>query len=231
MGAKAYTREQKAEAVALAHVMGYEPAANQLGIDPRTVLRWMRAAGKAPHLDAPAAGWQQLMELAQAKVAKALASGKVTPVQAATIAGIASRNAVREPNETPAPKAEADQWIDQLEAELEARGLNVDLAIVALISRHQDHGCRVGWDDKSYPECPEPPTTIEDDLAYVLSLGDLSEWWERRAREKHEDLVRQLETNRQIAEAAKRRSLDAETEALVAAAEAFLAEGAGDAAA
>jgi hypothetical protein len=88
----AYTNAQKAEAVALARVAGAELAAQQLGIDPRTIHSWMDQAGDPPELEGSAEGWRQLLDLAQAKVAAYLTGGKVNPVTAATIAGISERN-------------------------------------------------------------------------------------------------------------------------------------------
>ena len=88
----AYTTAQKREAVALARVAGVEAAAQSLGIDRRTVRRWSDQAGDRPELDGSAEGWQRLLDLAQSKVAVALASGKVRPKDAAVIAAIAERN-------------------------------------------------------------------------------------------------------------------------------------------
>ena len=45
---KAYTTAQKQEAVALARVMGAEAAGKQLGIDPRTIVKWVSQAGDRP---------------------------------------------------------------------------------------------------------------------------------------------------------------------------------------
>ncbi|MDQ3128896.1 MAG: hypothetical protein M3Q66_10670 [Chloroflexota bacterium] len=88
----AYSLAAKQEAVALARVMGIEAAAQQLNIDRRTVRGWSEKAGVVPELKGTASAWQRAFDLAQAKVERFLASGKVSPVQAATIMGIADRN-------------------------------------------------------------------------------------------------------------------------------------------
>jgi transposase-like protein len=75
---KAYTLAQQQEAVALARVAGAELAAEQLGIDPRTVRKWLAAAGHRPELDGSASQWRSALELAQAKLSARLASGTVT---------------------------------------------------------------------------------------------------------------------------------------------------------
>jgi hypothetical protein len=89
---KRYTPEQMREAVALARVASAEVAAETLGMDVRTVRKWLSAAGDPPELQGSASQWSQALELAQAKLSAKLASGKVTAVQLATVAGIAERN-------------------------------------------------------------------------------------------------------------------------------------------
>ncbi len=44
----AYTATQKAEAVALARVVGAQEAANRLGMEVRAVRNWSKAAGVSP---------------------------------------------------------------------------------------------------------------------------------------------------------------------------------------
>jgi hypothetical protein len=87
-----YSTAQRREAVALARVSGVEAAAGSLGIDPRTVRKWSAQAGDGPELDGSAEGWQRLLDLAQSRVAVALATDKVRPKDAAVIAAIAERN-------------------------------------------------------------------------------------------------------------------------------------------
>lgn len=118
-----YTGPQKAEAVALARVVGAEIAADQLGIDPRSVLEWMRKAGEGPWDDAPPGGWRDLMSLALARTTAAVASGKLSPTVVATIAGIAARNANRD-----APKA------TDATAAIDAKAPYFDWVIDALVT-------------------------------------------------------------------------------------------------
>ncbi len=89
---KAVTDTQRREAVALASVIGIEATAEQLGWDPRTVRKWSEAAGHPRELDGNAAAWQRAFDLAQARVEVFLAGGKASPIQVATIMGIAQRN-------------------------------------------------------------------------------------------------------------------------------------------
>jgi transposase-like protein len=89
---KAYTTAQKQEAVALARVMGAEAAGKQLGIDPRTIVKWVSQAGDRPELDGDAGTWQRLFDLAHARTEAALASGKLSAQATATVMAIAQRN-------------------------------------------------------------------------------------------------------------------------------------------
>lgn len=204
---KAYTAAQKAEAVALAIVVGAEGAAEQLGMDVRTVRKWAGQAGKGPELAAPAGGWAALLDLAMAKVTSALASGKVRPKDAAVIAGIASRN-IREPKPEPDPKTDAetlvDRWLEEVDAIFPDQA---DLALTALIAGHDEIPLE------------EYEARFEDPIAYLRSLGDLEEWDTRRKAEREAAYKTQIEANRTAAAAYTTRVLDEETQALVAAAE------------
>lgn len=117
-----YSPERKAEAVALAAVVGAEVAGQQLGIDHRTIRRWAEAAGSsvADTIDAPS--WERLGALALARAEAMVATGKLTAIQLATMAGIAKRNAERppsagEPSAKDAQEALFDWLYDLMEAE------------------------------------------------------------------------------------------------------------------
>lgn len=205
----AYSLAQKAEAIALATVIGAEAAAERLHIDPRTVRKWAARAGRAPADAITPTDWAQLGDLARAQVASDLASGKVRTRDAAVIAGIASRN-VRDPKPEPEPPDEAEQLVDLWLSEVDVLFPGqAGLALIALLDGSTEDDPR--WDDP---------------LAYLASLGDLEAWRHRRSAERHAAMERQLELNRLSREAAVQKSMDDETRALVAAAEAFLAESA-----
>lgn len=116
---KAVTPAQKHEAVSLAAVIGAEAAAKQLGWDPRSIRKWSGQAGKAPADAIAPADWKTLGELARSKVAAMLTTGKLSIRDAATVAGIASRNEREVPPE-PEPD-ETHEWLDALRAALAAR--------------------------------------------------------------------------------------------------------------
>jgi hypothetical protein len=205
---KAYTVTQKAEAIALAVTAGAEYAAEQLGMDVRTVRVWAARAGKAPELAAPETGWRGVLDLAMARVSTALAGNSVRPKDAAVIAAIASRN-IRDKPPEPEPPTEAQTYWDEFLAAVQERWPGqVDLAMVALIKRYDGLG--------------EQDTTYGEDWAYLESLGDLEEWRERDRQEERARMEAQLELNRQATSAAQLAALDAETRDLVAAAEAWL---------
>jgi hypothetical protein len=222
MGRIAYTNQQKAEAVALAVVVGVEHAADQLRIDRRTVRGWLEQAGKAPELAAPATGWEQLLALAQAKVAAALASGKVTPIQAATIAGISARNIRDRPPDEPAP-TDVERHVDGVMARLDElyRPDGADIALSAIIE--ETDRVIAALDAGAEPESDEP----FDELAFVASLiehhGSLQEWRKWEMADDHRRTEEQLEANRLARIKSTTPRLDDETRALVAAAEAELA--------
>jgi hypothetical protein len=110
-----YSGAQKREAVALARAAGAEYAAESLGVDPRTVRKWLEAAGDPPELDGTAAGWTQLLDLAQSQVATALASGKVRPKDAAVIAAIAERNLRQLADREKRKPEPQDPWADRFD--------------------------------------------------------------------------------------------------------------------
>jgi hypothetical protein len=93
MGAKAYSRTQIAEAIALGRVIGSEAAGKQLGIQPRTIRGWMAKAGDPPELQGDGPSWARLHSLAMARAEAMLTSGKLSAVASATVAAIAQRNA------------------------------------------------------------------------------------------------------------------------------------------
>src|SRR5262245_60102209 len=117
---KQYTPQQRAEIVALAVVAGAETAATKHGADVRSVRKWMVAAGHTPASLVEPAGWRQLLDLAQAQVAGALAAGNVRAKDAAVIAAIAERN-LRQLDDPERRQAEPqepwthrfDRWCDE----------------------------------------------------------------------------------------------------------------------
>lgn len=134
MAGRHYTEPQKLEAVALARTVGADIAADQLGIDVKTVRRWLAKAGDAPELGADPGTWRALMDLAIARAASAVAGGKLTAVQVATIAGIAARNAQRDPKPEPVREpTEAEVFVDTLEAYAAGRGWEADRALMLMV--------------------------------------------------------------------------------------------------
>lgn len=125
---KPYSPAYIAETVALAVIIGADATARQRNIDPRTVRGWCERAGKGPADAISSPDWAQLGDLARSGVAADLATGKLTAVQKATIAGIAERNAREvppepEPDQTPAER----DYTRRLEAALAAK-YGVDVA-------------------------------------------------------------------------------------------------------
>lgn len=119
---KRVTPAQKAEAVALAAVVGAETAAAQLGWDPRSVRKWAGQAGTAPADAIARTDWATLGDAMLAGVAADLASGKLTAVQKATIAGIAKRNAEKAPPASESAVAARErflEWVAQAYTESE----------------------------------------------------------------------------------------------------------------
>jgi hypothetical protein len=207
---KRYSLSKRAEVIADAVVTGAESTAIAHGLDVRTVRAWLATSGKAPAAEVNPEGWRSLMDLALSKVNVALVGGHVRPKDAAVIAAIASRN-IREPAPPAEPRTPEDEAYDAFVTELEARYPEPHLEHLALVALIR---------------CPEPPA---DRWAYLESLGDLEAWDAQRRIDDHARLDAQLAANRSAAEAAQVAALDAETQALVAAAEAWL-EAANDAA-
>lgn len=84
MPGRTYSIAQKLAGAVLAKLKGADAAATELNTDRRTIRRWLAAA--------PDDGWTLARDLAQARLQEQLATGRVTPAQLATIAGISERN-------------------------------------------------------------------------------------------------------------------------------------------
>lgn len=89
MPRKAYTLQEKAEAVEIARVLGSNTAAAQLGIDQRTIRGWMANSGDPDAITVPVGEFEEIRALAVARAKSMLASGKMTLSQVMTAAGIA----------------------------------------------------------------------------------------------------------------------------------------------
>ena len=113
----AYTPAQKAEAVALATVIGADAASAQLGMGAKAIRGWAERAGKSPSDVIETDQWRALMDVALARVTAQVASGTMRVRDIAVVAGIAARN-VREPAIRPARATDAETAVDVLEAEL-----------------------------------------------------------------------------------------------------------------
>ncbi|HET9754968.1 MAG TPA: hypothetical protein VFP66_00575 [Candidatus Limnocylindrales bacterium] len=87
-----YSRERRAEALALARIAGAEVASERTGIPIQTIRRWMDAAGVRPGADLPQERLEALRDLAEASVTRDLVEGRIRGVQAMTVAGIARRH-------------------------------------------------------------------------------------------------------------------------------------------
>ncbi len=88
---KAYTLSGKVEAIALGRLLGIEGASERLKIDRRTIRGWSERAGDPPELQGDGAQLTRIRDAAFARVETLLGSGRLTGVQAATIAAIAAR--------------------------------------------------------------------------------------------------------------------------------------------
>jgi hypothetical protein len=87
-----YSRERRAEALALARIAGAEIASERTRIPVQTIRRWMDAAGVQPGADLPQERLEALRDLAEASVVRDLVEGRIRGVQAMTVAGIARRH-------------------------------------------------------------------------------------------------------------------------------------------
>lgn len=112
----AYSAAEKAEAVALARIVGAQEAANRLGMEVRAVRNWSKAAGVTPDVDpdmlADAHG------LALAKVTAEIASGKLTGTRLATVMGILADKVRLAARDKPPPDPErtpVELYVDAIE--------------------------------------------------------------------------------------------------------------------
>ena len=209
----AYAPQLVAETVALAAVVGLEAAHVQTGIRRQTIRAWLDRAGKAPADAINAADWQSLGDLARSRVASKLAEGKVSARDAAIIAGIAQRNTTK-PEPEPA-SSEDDAYIAALEEQF---GEHVDLALIASIRRLTELG--YGNDD---------PVPADVELAvweWVAAIPDLPAWQVEYREQDRRRYLEQLEANQLAKQALLTTAERVETEAILAAAEAYLKENA-----
>lgn len=248
---KAYSREARLEAVALARLSGVDIAAEQLGMDPRTVRKWTDQAGDGPELAAPAGLMAGLFDLASARVAAALTSGKLSAVQQMTIAAIAKRNMDR-PRAVPVGTTAAlalDVFTDWLVAQVDLDTLTDDAAYATAVEairatyrvllriandepeRRHRHAM-LTWVSGRRDIPPEEDEAPADLIPWAQAIvtagiaehGDLVGW--TQAAQAAEDARREAERVR--AEAmrldAKRRYLAPDLDAVLAQAEAYLQE-------
>jgi len=226
MGRIGYTVHQKAEAVALAAIVGADQAGKTLGIQSRSIRRWGLLASTAPADALPAHDWKTLGALARARVAHDLASGKMTTVASATVAAIAQRNEIAAPPPAP-PPTRVEQWGDEVEAALDEKyGPDGDLALLAAMDFLATLDTVDGAHLIDQPEAvgagrPLPVPSIPE-LVALDGIGDLHEWRRARQAASVEAMHRQLKANRAQAEASISAMLDAETRALIEAAERWL---------
>jgi hypothetical protein len=255
---KAYTLQQKAEAIALAAIVGSEAAAEQLGMDPRSVRKWASQAGRAPELSAKPDQWSRLHDLAMARVTSDLASGRMKPRDVAVVAAIARRNLSKPERPADArrpidilgdlrqaawdvwPSGEAatfwatfNAWMD--ESVPEDHWSIAGRLIIAPFSLEWHHLREHRFGQPYDPRDPElwavvetpSPTTADDLLLWAIrrveSHGDLGEWEAATEAEEQRHREEMAEKGRQTALAYQQRALDAETQRLIEAAEAWLA--------
>lgn len=163
MPGKPYPPAKRAEAVALARVMGADAAAAELGMpDARPIRRWLAEAGDAPELQADPGTWRALLDVAMARTMAAVTSGRVSAATVATIAGIAARNVSRDPKP---PEPTPEDGIVPLERILEQE--RPDL-------RREDLGRIVSLALNLLHEAGKGTRTDEDVAAW---MDTMRRWW------------------------------------------------------
>lgn len=238
MANRAYSEDFRLRVVAIASVRGVPEAAKQFGVGQAAVKAWVAAMPYDSKLKLAA-------DLALSELTVEIANG-TRKGKLSTDAGILMDKVARyyrpaAPASTAYVRSERlgpshvmayrlthrmDLPYGVLEAELEARyddPWTERCALVALQAYHRDHGCTCDDNNRWPMECPEP---LPDPWAYLTSLGDLDDWYDARLAASDAKYMEQRERNRLAAIAWQQRSLDDETKALIAAAEAFLATGA-----
>lgn len=124
----------RAEAVALAAVIGLSAAAERLGIEERTLKSWMLKAGKDPADVIAPASWERLAGLALTKAERVIAEGKLSAAQLINAASMAEQRAAAKPA-TEAPTADERflAWVDARYATPQERRLAVDCSCFLII--------------------------------------------------------------------------------------------------
>lgn len=162
------TPAEKAEAIALGAVLGADEAGAQLGIDPDSIRRWSKAAGRNPADTIEAPSWQRLGALALARAEKLVAEGKMSAVTLATVAGIAKRNQDKpKPTEDEPPDAALFRWIDERYPSAHERKLAREATEWAIVWKLRALG-DVSGDDVTEPD-PEAAAALDRELIAILT--------------------------------------------------------------
>ena len=242
MARVAYSEDFKLRVLAIASVRGLSHACKTYGVTTETVRAWQAERPDDDKLKLAA-------DLALSELTVEIAEGKGR-TRLATHAGILMDKVARyyKPKVSDAQREEEDarqrardrygivhvvarrvahrmdvplsELVDVLAETLDLPDLEAN-CLIAVQSYHQDHGCH--WDDNQRPraDCPAP---LDNMWTWLESIAPIDEWLQRRSEADHQRMEDQLEANRQAAEASRLAALDAETQALLAAAEAWLRE-------
>lgn len=160
-----YSMAQKAEAVALAAVLGLSAASDQLGIPEDSIASWARRAGKDPADRIEPASWERLADLALTKAERMVAEGKMSAAQLANLAGMAEQKAAARPKVETTEDPDAD-----LLAAIRARyRTDADLAyaITEHVLRWSLHDAPPATED----EAPSPEAAEWLNAALLAILG------------------------------------------------------------
>jgi hypothetical protein len=229
-----YSRERKAEALALARIAGAEVASDRTHIPVQSIRRWMDAAGVHPGAELPNERLEALRDLAEASVTADLVAGRIRGVQAMTVAGIARRHIAKPPPQ-PDPQTSVQEAIDELEAIMADVYPETDLHdILAILLAHErlSGTVTVGTDN------PDPDVSGEAVIASWLetldrlikehgSLKAAQEWQHAEDRRRLDEQLERNRINSERAIASSRQAmLDNETRSILAAAEMWLRESA-----
>jgi hypothetical protein len=130
-----YSVAQKAEAVALAAVLGLSATADQLGIPEDTIASWMAKAGRRPADAIEAPSWKRVADLALTKAERMVAEGKLSVAQLLNVVAMSQKGAATEakasPDEASATRAR-DQFYDWLTDRVATDGDDVEALAAAM---------------------------------------------------------------------------------------------------
>lgn len=213
-----YPQDYKLRAVALAEIRSLPVASRELGLPIETLTRWVEEEPPTPALE-------RAVNLALSELTARIADGTIKGRDLTVAYGVLRDKWARygRAETVQEPHAFGDDWLDALEAHLPALGYERCYALVALIHRgdwladdgllhhsqtsREDHDAEeLAWEAQYQELSTKDRATVveaivEDQVAYLATLGPFQEWLSRDRAEHTRQYEAQIAKNEAMAAA------------------------------